>query len=566
MACIGIDLGTTHSLISVFTPDGNIELIPSTDGSVLTPSVVGLLDDDTLVVGTAALARLISNPDKTHAAFKRAIGTEKTYIIGKKSYTPSDLSAFVLRKLKSDLDAIMPGVEIDALVISVPAYFNSTQREATMLAAELAALPQPRLINEPTAAALAYGLHEKGVEQRIVVLDLGGGTFDVSIVEMFEGVMEVRASSGDAMLGGEDFTDVIAADIFASLNLNLTKATNLEKSHVNRAAESIKRHLSRADTAEAQINIGKGEVYTLSRERFEELCETLLIRMRRPIERALYDAKLTVGDIDRVVLVGGATRMPMIRSLVARVFRKLPESGLDPDEVVARGAAVQAALVQNNAALSDMVMTDVAPFTLGIESNIETANGSIPNGFAPILERNTILPASRQSYFSTMQDNQTQIRIAVYQGESPLARDNVKIGETFVTVPPAPKGRESISVRFSYDTSGLLQVEVTTLSTGKVSEMVIEGRASKLTKAEKKERLRALEIYKINPRDNEENTALREKLKELYAMLIGNDRQELVELLAQFERVLDGQDPREIAETRQTLIARVDQIERNYVR
>lgn len=564
---VGIDLGTTHSLLAVFGDDGTTELVPGPDGEVLTPSAASLSDAKQLLIGAPAHARRLSHPAQTHVAFKRQMGTGKKFTLGKQEYSASDLSALVLRKLKADFEAAYPGVGISDLVVSVPAYFSSPQREATILAAELAGLPVPRLVNEPTAAALAYGLAERDGEQVFIVLDLGGGTFDVSIIEMFEGVIEVRASSGDALLGGEDFTHFLALELARQTGTDWAKADPETRARLSIAAEALKRHLTKLEQAEVQVVLsGKEHSCKISRNEFEELVAPLLLRLRRPIERSLYDAKLSIDKIDRVILVGGATRMPMIRGLAARMLRKLPESGINPDEVVARGAAVQAAMLRRNAGLEDLVMTDVAPFSLGIRSRISTPQGHIDDGFQPIIERNTTLPASRVQTFWTLGDNQTEISIHVHQGESPLASENALIGRTSVRVPPGPAGNEGINVRFSYDAGGLLHVAITVLSTRDQTELVIEGRASSMGRAEKANRLAALAAYMQHPREDTANIALTERLKTLYAMLLGPDRQLIAELMARFESVLAGQDPREIAHVRKELEAQAAAHENNYVR
>jgi len=563
---VGIDLGTTYSLISVLAGAGTPQLVPGADGAFLTPSAVGLSDTGSLLVGAAAKARQLTHPDKTHVLFKRHIGTGKEFRLGRKTYSASDLSALVLRKLVDDFRAAYPGTEIESLVVSVPAYFSSAQREATMLAAELAGLPRPRLVNEPTAAALAYGLQDREGESTFIVLDLGGGTFDVSIIEMFEGVMEVRASSGDVVLGGEDFTDVIARDIAEKLFIDLDGADDTKRSIIATAAEAIKRRLSDAATAEVTLPLGTGKQYSLTREWFETLSAKPLIALRRPIDRCLYDAGVSVDAIDRVVLVGGATRMPMIRSLAARALRRLPEAGLDPDLVVAIGASVQAALVQRNAALSDLTMTDVAPFSLGINSVVHTPSGIIQNGFTPIIERSTILPASRSQRFSTLADQQDQIEFGVFQGESPLAFENARIGEGRVRVPRGPAGQEGIDVRFSYDTSGLLHVEITVVSTGQRSEIVIEGGAQSLSPDERRRRIQALRALMVHPRDESVNVATLERLKGLYSMLLGQERESSAELIAHFEQALASQDPRRIALVREEVEAAASRMEANYVR
>ncbi len=563
---VGIDLGTTYSLISVLTPSGEPKLVPGVDGTYLTPSAVGLSDTGTLLVGAAAKARQLTNPDKTHVLFKRHMGTGKEFRLGLRYYSASELSALVLRKLIGDFKAAYPDVEVENLVVSVPAYFSSAQREATMLAAELAGLPRPRLVNEPTAAALAYGLQDRGGESTFIVLDLGGGTFDVSIIEMFEGVMEVCASSGDVVLGGEDFTEVIARDIAGHLAIDWEALDSLKRSIIVSAAEAMKLRLSEADTAQLTVPIGKGKDYSLTRETFEALCAKLLIALRRPIDRCIYDAGLSVDTIERVVLVGGATRMPMIRSLAVRALRRLPESGLNPDEVVAIGAAVQAGLVQRNAALSDLTMTDVAPFSLGVNAHVDTPSGTILNGFSPIIERSTILPASRTQRFTTSSHLQGIIEFGVYQGESPIAYENARIGESKIRVPRAPAGQEAVDVRFSYDTSGLLHVGITVVSTGQKSELVIEGGAQAMPFEERRSRIRALEALMVHPRDESINLATLERLKGLYGMLLGQERDSSAELIAYFEQALASQDPRRIAQARSEVEAAAARMEDQYVR
>jgi molecular chaperone HscC len=562
----GIDLGTTHSLIAVLNEGGQVALVPGLDGSFLTPSAVGLSDDGTLLVGAAAHARRLSHPEKTHTLFKRQMGTGKDFPLGKRAYSAADMAAFVLRKLKDDFEAAYPEMEMSDLVISVPAYFASAQREATMLAAELAGLPRPRLINEPTAAALAYGLQDREGERTFIVLDLGGGTFDVSIIEMFEGVMEVRSSSGDTMLGGEDFTEIIARDMANQLRLDWKSLQAGDRALLTSSAEAVKRRLSDSGNAEVTLPLKDSAAYALDRVRFETLCADLLIRLRRPIDRCLYDAGIAVDAIDRVVLVGGATRMPMIRALATRVLRRFPETGINPDEVVALGAAVQSGLIGRNAALSDLVMTDVAPFSLGINGRHYTRGGMLENAFLPIIERSTILPASRVQRFATTADQQDRIEFGVFQGESPVATENARIGSGAIRVPRAPAGKENIDVRFSYDTSGLLHVAVMVVSTAETVEIVIEGSAKGLSESEKRAKLQALEALMVHPREDSVNVALLEKLKSLYAMLLGADREQVAALLAHFEAVLGSQDPRRIEETRLEVEAAAGRLEDSYVR
>lgn len=416
------------------------------------------------------------------------------------------------------------------------------QREQTLAAAQLAGLEVTRLINEPTAAALAYGLQDKDAESTFVVLDLGGGTFDVSILEMFDGVMEVRASSGDAFLGGEDFTRVISLHLAKELGHDFSKLKQDQKEKVYFAAEQMKVALSEQQDAQVTLQIAKkAQEVSLSRSKFDELCLGLLSRMRKPIVRCLNDAKIEIGEVDRVLLVGGSTRIPAVRSMASRLFQKLPERSIDPDLVVAMGAAVQAGLCQKNQALEDVVMTDVAPFSLGIMSQNTTMHGTIHGAFIPIIERNTTIPTSRSQYFSTTADNQTRIDVEIYQGESPLAKDNMKLGGLMINVRKANAGEESIEVRFSYDVNGLLDVDVTAVSTQISKNIVIDGGSKALSVADRKASLKRLSTLKMHPREKSENQNVTEALNELFTMLLGDDRQEVQGLIAQFESALATQ-------------------------
>ncbi|MBK4217500.1 Hsp70 family protein [Paracoccus caeni] len=566
MTCVGIDLGTTNSLVAVFDESGP-RLIPNSLGEFLTPSVVGLADDRrTVIVGRAAKARLLRHPDLTAARFKRLMGTGKKLKLGRSEYSPVDLSALVLKSLKSDAERHL-GAEVTEAVISVPAYFNGIQRQATKDAAEIAGLKVRSLINEPTAAALAAGVQDREGESTFIVLDLGGGTFDVSILEMFDGVMEVRASSGDAILGGEDFTARIARQIAEQNDMAWAKLDAVAQEALLSVADDFKLRLSSSDTATGKIRIAGRELeVTLTTQQFEKMTEDLVAKMRRPIESSLYDSGVSADRIDRVLLVGGATRMPVIRSLAARVFRKLPDRGVDPDQAVALGAAVQAGLIQRHEGLRDMVMTDVAPFSLGIVASTVLGNHVVHDRFAPIIERNTILPASRSAWFETSQDNQVQIAVVIYQGEAAMASDNVKLGELQVPVPRGPKGKEAIECRFTYDTSGLLAVDVTVLSNKKTYSDVIENLAEALSSSEKTRRLKEMEKLKISPHEQAENIVLVERLKRLYEILLGEDRIEIQTLLAEFEMAMDGQDPGFISSENERLSKVVTAIEDSYVR
>lgn len=565
MVSIGIDLGTTNSLVAIYEENGP-RIIKNALGELLTPSVVGFADDlSTVLVGRAAQQRLVRHPDLTKALFKRMMGTSTTVTLGRKKFTAVDLSSMVLSSLKADAEADLGHPVTDA-VISVPAYFNAVQRQATKDAAELAGLTVRRLINEPTAAALANGILDRDGESTFVVLDLGGGTFDVSILEMFDGVMEVRSSSGDSFLGGEDFTDALAKQFATQEEIEWKTLSAQDKERLLSTAEQLKRAMETKTEASADIQLlGQTRHFTVTTGTFDKVTAPLVARLHRPIEKSLYDAGTSPDDIDRVILVGGATRMACMRSLAAKVFRKLPERTIDPDHAIALGAAVQAGLADKHADLKDVVMTDVAPFSMGIESNHWEGSQVIRGAFSPIIERNTILPASRREYYATAEDNQTRIDVHIFQGESAIAQDNVLLGQLNVPVPPKPKGHEQIEVRFTYDVSGLLAVDVKVLSIDKTLSTVIDNLAEAMSEKEKAKRFKAMEAFKVSARDDAANVTLMESIKHLHEMLLGEDRRALMTILTRFESALETQNPQFIERERREIAEVIEQIEARFV-
>lgn len=559
---IGIDLGTTNSLVSVFR-DGKAELIPNAHGAMMTPSVVHFTNKGEAMIGSVAKNRLVTDPKQTFARFKRHMGTEQIVRHNRKKFAPEDLSAFVLRSLKADAEVFL-GEDVSEAVISVPAYFNDVQRKATITAAKLAGLSVKRLINEPTAAALAYGLNNKENESTFLVVDLGGGTFDVSILEMFSGVMEVRSSAGDAFLGGEDFTDRIMEDFAESLGLDTKTMPAEDLSRLRVIADHAKHALS--ETLETTVTFRQGEeekTLTLTREKFETLTADLLTRMKLPLQRAISDAGLSATQIDRIVLVGGGTRMMPVRNLITKLFRRFPEHDIDPDTVVALGAAVQAGLVSRNQALDDIVMTDVCPFTLGYEtSQRHGEHGPIENGlFAPLIERNTTIPVSRNHTVETMQKGQSLIVLNIYQGEAPYVRDNIRIGSYNVPIPANHKAYEEVDIRFTYDNSGVLEVISTVVSTGISTKLVIESNPGSLSKKEIEARFRELEKIKIHPREEAVNEELLSRLSSAYQNALGDKRMHISSMLSQFEIALASFDKRQIEETRDKLQESLSRLE-----
>jgi molecular chaperone HscC len=559
MALCGIDLGTTNSLIAYFG-DGGPKLVSNAHGEALTPSVVGLDEDGTVLVGKPALERLLTHPDKTVASFKRFMGTSREHQLGSKRYRPEELSALVLRCLKEDAEAQL-GVRIADAIISVPAYFNDHQRKATLDAGRLAGLHVERLVNEPTAAALAYGLNETK-EGKFLIFDLGGGTFDVSILDKYEGVMEVRATAGDTFLGGDDFTRVIEEMAGRQSKFALTDLTPGDRARLRRAAESAKRALTRdSDTMLACDCSGRTLAVPISREQFESGAAYLLRKLRAPLERAISDAVLAPEQLDCVVLVGGATRMPMVRSLVARLFGKLPLIHIDPDTTVALGAAVQSGLKARAAALSDVVMTDVCPHTLGIAS-IDDPGTLDSLHVSPIIERNAVVPISRTGTFRTVRAGQKVLNIDVYQGEHLRPENNIKLGTLTMSVPPGPAFKEAVDVRFTYDINGALEVEATVVSTGKTDKRIFRNETG-LSETELAQRFASLASIKLHPREQAPNKALLARAERLYAEHRDAERDYIRQLINEFTLRIADQRIRELDDVRAEFAAILDRLERS---
>lgn len=562
---VGIDLGTTNSLVAVWRDDAP-QLVPNALGSVITPSVVGLDDQGLVLVGQAARERLQTHPQLTAALFKRHMGSAQEIILGKRRFRPEELSALVLRSLKEDVERVF-GEPVEEAVISVPAYFSDAQRKATRIAGELAGLKVDKLVNEPTAAALAYGVHQKGQETSFLVFDLGGGTFDVSILELFEGVMEVRASAGDNFLGGEDFDTALVQHFVASQRQD-KQFPDVEApgmyNRLRREAERVRHALGLQPSASFSLAQG-GRQWALevTLDDLQRVCAPLLERLRGPIERALRDARIRVADLDEILLVGGTTRMPLIRKLAATLFGRFPAMHVNPDEAVALGAAVQAALKQREAALEEVVLTDVCPYTLGIETTAQFGRVYEGGHYLPIIERNSVVPVSRVKTVQTLQDSQTRVLLQIYQGESRLVKDNIPLGELDIPVPPRKAGEVKLDVRFTYDSNGILEAEVTLPESGARHSLVIEKNPGVLTPEEIRERLAALAQLKVHPRDQLLNTTLLARLERLYQEHLGDTREALAQMAGRFQQVLGEQDPQRIDNLRASIEAQLDELERS---
>lgn len=567
---VGIDLGTTFSLVSTLR-EGKPVVLPNALGELLTPSAVSIAEDGAVLVGAPARARATTHPMQTALAFKRDMGTEKMYELGGRKMTPQELSAIVLATLKRDAEAAL-GCAVDEAVVTVPAYFGDLQRKATKDAGAIAGLRVERIINEPTAAALAYGLHERHRDLRAIVLDLGGGTFDVTVLEIIEGVIEIQSTAGDARLGGEDFDNALAEWIIRRIKEEHKVEIGADpraRARIKEAAEAAKKNLSTAEFSRivlADLPIARSDrinvELSITREQADDVFAPVLDRLRSPILRAMRDASIRPEKVDEVLLVGGSTRMPAVAKLAAQLLGRLPLRKLPPDEAVAMGAAVQAALKSGDEAVEDMVVTDVAPFSMGIASSTQVGAQYVAGIYSPILERGTVIPASRVQRYGTVENGQRMIKIEVYQGEHSLCRDNQKLGEYKVeNIPSSPAGEQSVDVRFTYDMNGILEVETTIVATGKTSTLVIEKSPGRLSAAQIKAAQEAMAKLKFHPRDALPNTTALARADALYVELQGQERAILSQAIAVFRGALEGQDRKEIDMYRDRLNTIVAQLQ-----
>ncbi len=549
---IGIDLGTTNSLAAYFTEEGP-KIIPNRLGKRLTPSVVSIDEDEQVYVGEVAAERMLLYPDSAASVFKRDMGSKKQFKLLNKTFLAEELSSLVLRVLKEDAQEYL-GEEVTEAVISVPAYFDDARRRATKRAGELAGLKVERIISEPTAAAIAYGLYQSQAQARFLVFDLGGGTFDVSILELYDTILEVRAVAGDNFLGGEDFTAVLE-NMFFEKHYKLDRLSLDEKTlrHIHKQAELCKLGFSDKRVSVMNCKIGD-EIYELEVDlsKYEEACGDLLERIRRPVKRSLSDAHIRLSDIDKVVLVGGATKSPVIRRFVSKLFKMIPDTNINPDEAVALGAAIQGAMKERKDSIKEVILTDVCPFTLGTEVVREWENHEFENGvFCPIIDRNTVIPASRTERLYTVRDNQDKIRINVLQGESRFAANNLSLGELLIDIPPAKAGEESVDVTYTYDINSILEVEVKVTSTEQVMKKVFLGRDVDMSQEEIEERLKTLSYLKIHPRDREENKYLLLRGERVYEESLGDDRLFVERAIRKFEQALNTYDQGIIQEAKE---------------
>ena len=566
---IGIDLGTTNSLATYIDDNGEIQFIKNEYGNILIPSVVGIDENDDIIVGELAKERRMMNAGETASNFKRRMGTDAKIKVKNRIFDAQMLSSFVLKHLKENAEKQL-NEKINRAIISVPAYFNDKQRRDTKMAAELAGLAVERLINEPTAAALSLGSNILNQNLKFIVLDLGGGTFDVTLLETFEDIMEVLSISGDTMLGGEDFTTKICEIFLKNIKLSIADLSRDERTKLYTKADRAKKLIS-LKNVEIEMEI-KGKKYKseITQENFRETVKPLLVKMKVAIDKALQDGNTDAREIEKVILVGGAVKLGIIEEFVEKYFHKmrgekiyfnnddfiennkLVSIAADPDTVVAYGVGIAVGMKERNKVFKERILTDVCPFTLGTEI--------VGRRFAPIIPRNTTVPTSRSEYFYTIEDYQSQVTVGIYQGESLNIDDNLFLGEFLLDVPQNLAGKEAINVRFTYDINGILEVEAKVVSTGvKKSKLIING---DLSEEEKNEKIKMLEEIKIQSENKNKDKLLLERANRIYAEIVNTEiRNHISEYLENYQKIVVTGDRIRIQKTKKSFSEFLDKID-----
>ena len=566
---IGIDLGTTNSLATYIDDNGEIRFVKNEYGNILIPSVVGIDENDDIIVGELAKERRMMNAGETASNFKRKMGTDAKIKVKNRTFDAQMLSSFVLKYLKENTEKQL-NEKINRAIISVPAYFNDKQRRDTKMAAELAGLAVERLINEPTAAALSLGSNILNQNLKFIVLDLGGGTFDVTLLETFEDIMEVLSISGDTMLGGEDFTTKICEIFLKNIKLSIVDLSRDERTKLYTKADRAKKLIS-LKNVEIEMEI-KGKKYKseITQENFRETVKPLLVKMKVAIDKALQDGNTDAREIEKVILVGGAVKLGIIEEFVEKYFHKmrgekiyfnnddfiennkLVSIAADPDTVVAYGVGIAVGMKERNKMFKERILTDVCPFTLGTEL--------VGKRFAPIIPRNTTVPTSKSEYFYTIDDYQDKVNVGIYQGESLNIDDNLFLGNFLIDVPRNIAGKEAINVRFTYDINGILEVEATVVSTGlKKSKLIVNG---DLSEEEKNEKIKMLEEIKIQSENKNKDKLLLERANRIYAEIVNTEiRNHISGYLKNYQMVVATGDRIRIQKAKESFSQFLDKID-----
>jgi len=566
---IGIDLGTTNSLATYIDDNGEIQFVKNEYGNILIPSVVGIDENDDIIVGELAKERRMMNAGETASNFKRRMGTDAKIKVKNRTFDAQMLSSFVLKHLKENAEKQL-NEKINRAIISVPAYFNDKQRRDTKMAAELAGLTVERLINEPTAAALSLGSNILNQNLKFIVLDLGGGTFDVTLLETFENIMDVISISGDTMLGGEDFTAKICEIFLKNIKLAITDLSRDERTKLYTKADRAKKLIS-LKNVEIELEIkGKNYKSEITQKDFREAVKPLLVKMKAAIDKALQDGNTDAREIEKVVLVGGAVKLGIIEEFTEKYFHKMRGEKIyfssenfiennklvsivaDPDTVVAYGVGVAVGMKERNKMFKERILTDVCPFTLGTEL--------VGNRFAPIIPRNTTVPTSKSEYFYTIDDYQDKVNVGIYQGESLNIDDNLFLGNFLIDVPRNIAGKEAINVRFTYDINGILEVEATVVSTGlKKSKLIVNG---DLSEEEKNEKIKMLEEIKIQSENKNKDKLLLERANRIYAEIVNTEiRNHISGYLKNYQMVVATGDRIRIQKTKESFSQFLDKID-----
>ena len=566
---IGIDLGTTNSLATYIDDNGEIQFVKNEYGNILIPSVVGIDENDDIIVGELAKERRMMNAEETASNFKRRMGTDAKIKVKNRTFDAQMLSSFVLKHLKENAEKQL-NEKINRAIISVPAYFNDKQRRDTKMAAELAGLTVERLINEPTAAALSLGSNILNQNLKFIVLDLGGGTFDVTLLETFENIMDVISISGDTMLGGEDFTTKICEIFLKNIKLAITDLSREERTKLYTKADRAKKLISLKDI-EIELEIkGKNYKSEITQKDFREAVKPLLVKMKAAIDKALQDGNTDAREIEKVVLVGGAVKLGIIEEFTEKYFHKMRGEKIyfssenfiennklvsivaDPDTVVAYGVGVAVGMKERNKMFKERILTDVCPFTLGTEL--------VGKRFAPIIPRNTTVPTSKSEYFYTIDDYQDKVNVGIYQGESLNIDDNLFLGNFLIDVPRNIAGKEAINVRFTYDINGILEVEATVVSTGlKKSKLIVNG---DLSEEEKNEKIKMLEEIKIQSENKNKDKLLLERANRIYAEIVNTEiRNHISDYLENYQMVVATGDRIRIQKVKESFSQFLDKID-----